>query len=205
MYICTSDDRKWNILYLDSTLSRRSVILYLWPPFLHLPPIQICFLHLANRALWLENRISDDPKEVPEIMTIVTVTSWSWFYFLTWAWLRTKFSSPGRLLYFIDRQNGPLVLRLGGLWGMYSPNERNWKILGWNLIMPVFCFVFFFSENYALFFGDLFVKSFELCAIFLSKIYCCNLLSLQMFFSFSFNSKLSIKTENTGKKLFCRK
>ena len=111
---------------------------------LHLPPIQICSLHLANqlsilRALWLENRLSDDPRQVPEIIIIVTVTLWSWFYFLTWAWLRTKFSSPGSLLYFIDRQNGSLVLRLGGLWWMCWPNEPNWNIFGWN------CFGFSFK------------------------------------------------------------
>ena len=90
--------------------------------------------------------------------------------------------------------------------GDVLPKSTQLKDFRLKLNYAVFVLFFFFSENYALFFGELFVKSLELCAIFSSKIFlCCNLLTLQMFFGFSFNSKLSIKTENTGKKLFCRK
>ena len=49
------------------------------------------------------------------------------------------FAPNFHLLYFIDRQNGSLVLRLGGLWWMCWPNEPNWNIFGWN------CFGFSFK------------------------------------------------------------
>ena len=56
--------------------------------------------------------------------------------------------------------------------------------------------VFFFFRKLCPFFSELFFKSLELCAIFLSKnVLCCNLLSFQMFFGFSIqNYPLKPKT-----------
>ena len=76
-----------------------------------------------------------------------------------------------------------------------------------------FGIMLFFSSNYALFFGELCPKNPELCTnhvnctIFLGKNFkLCfnNLLSLQIFFGFTFNTKLSIfKVKTREKKLFC--
>ena len=69
----------------------------------------------------------------------------------------------------------------------------------------------FFLANYVLFFGELCAKNpkkcmnYVNCTIFLCKNFSCfNLSSLQIFFGFTFNKKLSIfKVKTLERKLFC--